>query len=121
MPALAADDRPLLGTTPFKSIAGLHGIGFPFGCEQAFAYARNMAGDVTELFDVLAGKLRPGHKNSGGGEGQAGTSLSRTSILNAQYRGSSDNTVLGMANLKRIQNFLDEPQKHLGQVMNNTG
>ncbi|CAM9361361.1 unnamed protein product, partial [Ectocarpus sp. 12 AP-2014] len=85
--------------------------------DQTFAYARNMAGDVTELFDVLAGKLRPGHKNSGGGEGQVGTSLSRTSILNAQYRGSSDNTVLGMANLKRIQNFLDEPQKHLGQVI----
>ncbi|CAN0284943.1 unnamed protein product [Ectocarpus sp. 6 AP-2014] len=85
--------------------------------DQAFAHARNMAGDVTELFDVLAGKLRPGHKNSGGGEGRVGTSLSRTSILNAQYRGSSDNTVLGMANLKRIQNFLDEPQKHLGQVI----
>ncbi|CAM9314633.1 unnamed protein product, partial [Ectocarpus fasciculatus] len=85
--------------------------------DQAFAYARNNAGNVTELFDVLAGKLRPGHRTSGGDESEAGTSLSGTSILNAQYRGSSDNTVLGMANLKRIQHFLDEPQKHLGQVI----
>lgn len=71
---------------------------------------------MTELFDVLAGKLRPDRNAQGGGGGLGGTSLSSKSILKAQYHGSSGSTVLGMANLKRIQTFLDEPQKHLGQV-----
>lgn len=84
---------------------------------QAFDYARSKAGDVTELFDVLAGKLRPDRQTPGGGEGLGGTSLSTKSVLRAHYNGSADSTVLGMANLKRIQTFLDEPQKHLGQVM----
>eukprot|EP00903_Cladosiphon_okamuranus_P020889 g19182.t1 len=84
---------------------------------QAFDYARSKAGDVTELFDILAGRLRPGRNAQGGGDGLGGTSLSSKSILKAQYHGSSGNTVLGMANLKRIQTFLDEPQRHLGQVI----
>lgn len=83
---------------------------------QAFDYARSKAGDVTELIDVLAGKLRPDRQAQGGGDGIGGTSLSSKSILKARYHGSSGSTVLGMANLKRIQTFLDEPQKHLGQV-----
>lgn len=85
---------------------------------QAFDYARSKAGNVTELFDVLAGRLRPGRKEEDGGGGLGATSLSSKSILKAQYHGSAGSTVLGMANLKRIQTFLDEPQKHLGQVMN---
>lgn len=84
---------------------------------QAFDYARSKAGDVTELFDVLAGKLRPERNVQSRGESLGGTSLSNKSILKAHYHGSSESTVLGMANLKRIQTFLDEPQKHLGQVM----
>lgn len=84
--------------------------------EQAFNYARSKAGDVTELFDVLAGKLRPDRAGQGESEGLGGTSLSSKSVLKAQYHGSSGSTVLGMANLKRIQTFLDEPQRHLGQV-----
>eukprot|EP00752_Nemacystus_decipiens_P013634 g12087.t1 len=84
---------------------------------QAFDYARSKAGDVTELFDVLAGKLRPERNAQGGGDKLGGTSMSSKSILKAHYHGSSGSTVLGMANLKRIQTFLDEPQKHLGQVI----
>ena len=88
---------------------------------QAFDYACSKAGDVTELFDVLAGKLRPERNAHDRSDSLGGTSLSNRSILKAHYHGSSRSTVLGMANLKRIQTFLDEPQKHLGQVMMKTG
>ncbi|CAM9396635.1 unnamed protein product [Pylaiella littoralis] len=84
---------------------------------QAFDYARSKAGNVAELFDVLAGKLRPGRQTSEQGDGLGGTSLSNKSVLRAHYTGSAEDTVLGMANLRRIQTFLDEPQKHLGQVL----
>lgn len=86
------------------------------GANQAFDYARSKAGDVSELFDVLKGKLRPGKKTKDGGEGEGAKASSGNSILRAHYYGSSGNTVLSKANLKRIQTFLDEPQKHLGQV-----
>lgn len=86
-------------------------------CDQAFDYARSRAGDVTELFDILAAKLRPGSKDPSGGEiGEGGKTFSGKSTLQAHYHGSSGSTVLSTANLKRIQTFLDEPQKHLGQV-----
>lgn len=88
---------------------------------QAFEYARNKVGDVTELFDVLAGKLRPDRQTPEGTNDIGGTSLSTKSVLRAHYNGSAEDTVLGMANLKRIQTFLDEPQKHLGQVMGSDG
>lgn len=88
---------------------------------QAFEYARNKVGDVTELFDVLAGKLRPDRQIPEGANDIGGTSLSTKSVLRAHYNGSAEDTVLGMANLKRIQTFLDEPQKHLGQVMGSDG
>lgn len=84
--------------------------------KQAFDYARQKAGDVTELFGVLAGKLRPGRQTPEESSALGGTSLSNRSVLRAQYHGSSGSTVLGMANLERIQTFLDEPRKHLGQV-----
>lgn len=84
---------------------------------QAFDYARSKAGNVSELFDVLAGKLRRGRQSLNEDDGLQGTSSSSKSILKAEYYGSAGSTVLGKANLKRIQTFLDEPQKHLGQVM----
>lgn len=87
---------------------------------QAFDYARSKAGDVSELFDVLAGKLRRGRHSQNWGDGMEGSSVSNKSILKAEYYGSAGSTVLGMANLKRIQNFLDEPQRHLGQVTGRT-
>lgn len=81
---------------------------------QAFDNARSKAGNISELFDVLKGKLRPeGSVQCGGAGGQA---ASGHSVLQAQYFGSASNTVLSRANLQRIQTFLDEPQKNLGQV-----
>ena len=71
---------------------------------------------MPELFDILAAKLRPGSKGPNGPSGEGGKTKSGKSTLQAHYHGSSGSTVLSTANLKRIQTFLDAPQKHLGQV-----
>lgn len=87
---------------------------------QAFDNARGKAGDVSELFDILKGKLRPDRKGAHVVPGVEGQTSSGHSTLQAHYRGSASNTVLSTANLQRIQTFLDEPQKHLGQVRTRT-
>lgn len=98
----------------------LHARNIVHAAKQAFDYARKRAGDVTELFGVLKGRLRPGQKGPELAVGEEGKASSGHSVLQAQYSGSSGSTVLSQANLKRIQTFLDEPQKHLGQVRTRT-
>ena len=67
------------------------------------------------LFDVLKGKLRPGRSTEAEGGETAKTSRGQ-SILQAHYDGSAGNIVLSTANIRRIHDFLNEPQKHLGQA-----
>lgn len=70
-----------------------------------------------DLFDTLKGKLRPGFTISDAGVlGETAKASSGRSTLHVHYNGSVGNTVLSKANLKRIHDFLNEPQKHLDQV-----
>lgn len=85
--------------------------------KQAFDNARSRAGNVSELFDVLKGKLRPERSAQQAAGGVGGQASSGLSLLQAQYYGSASDTVLSKANLQRIQTFLDEPQKHLDKVL----
>lgn len=84
--------------------------------EKAFDNARSKAGNVSELFDILKGTFRPERRPNRESLGKGGQASSGHSILQAHYYGSTSNTVLSTANLQRIQAFLDEPQRQLGQV-----
>lgn len=70
-----------------------------------------------DLFEILKGKLRPGFTVSDVGDlVETAKTSSGQSTLDVHYNGPIGTTVLSKANLKRIHNFLIEPQKHLNQV-----
>lgn len=69
------------------------------------------------LFEILKGKLRPGYTVSDRGDlDETAKTTSGRSTLHVHYNGPVGTTVLSKANLKRIHNFLIEPQKNLNKV-----